>query len=118
MKLSEALQLVVDDLCEQDPDRYGTDFLGAAGELDEFRAVEIYREWSNDGATVGEIDEAERGRQLDAELADAYRVVLTAGYGPVTTVLLGTQEQADAVDAWIDQHGTDTHHPIHLVNAS
>lgn len=75
--LSTALQLVLEDLREREPRRY-----------DDLGDVTAYHEWLTDGCTVAEIDEAQRGRQLDAELADAYRVVLTAGYGPVMTVLL------------------------------
>lgn len=77
MKLSAALELVLEDLCELEPDRY-----------DHLDDIDVYREWVHDGPTVAEIDEAERGRQLDAQVADAYRLVLTAGYGPVMTVLL------------------------------
>lgn len=79
-----ALQLVLEDLCEQDPDRY-----------DHLDDIAKYCQWVADGPTVAEIDEAERGRQLDAQLADAYRLVLTAGYGLVVTVLLGAHEHAD-----------------------
>ena len=75
--LSTALQLVLEDLREHEPHRY-----------DHLDDVMAYHEWLTDMTTVTEIDEAERGRQLDAELAEAYRVVLTAGYGPVMTVLL------------------------------
>lgn len=77
VRLSTAVQLVLEDLREQEPHRY--DHLGA---------VEVYREWLHDMTTVVEIDEAERGRQLTAELAGAFRLVLTAGYGQVMTVLL------------------------------
>lgn len=77
MRLSIALQLVLEDLREQAPDRY-----------DHLDDIDQYHEWITDRPTVAEIDEAERGRQLDAQSADAYRLVLTAGYGPVLTVLL------------------------------
>lgn len=105
MKLSTALQLVLEDLCEQEPDRYDH-----RGDIDK------YCEWITGGPTVAEIDEAERGRQLDAPLADAYRLVLTAGYGPVVTVLLGTQEHADELDASLEQTGAG--HVARLVVAS
>ena len=77
LQLDTALGLVLEDLRELDPGRY-----------DHLDDIAVYCEWGSDGATVTEIDEAERGRQLDAQLADAYRLVLTAGYGPVLTVLL------------------------------
>lgn len=92
MKFSTALPLVLDDLREQQPDRY-----------DHLDDLDAYREWTNDGPTTAEIDEAERGRQLDTRLADAYRLVLTVSYGPVMTVLLGDQEQADAVDDYLQR---------------
>jgi hypothetical protein len=94
VRLSTALQLVSEDLREQEPDRY-----------DHLDDIDVYREWVDDGPTVAEIDEAERGRQLDAQLADAYRLVLTAGYGPVVTVLLGTQEHADELDPSLEPTG-------------
>lgn len=86
--LIPALQLVLEDLREQEPDRY--DHLGD---------VEVYREWLTDMTTVDEIDEAERGRQLDAELAGAFRLVLIAGYGQVMTVLLDLEPTGGAAGA-------------------
>lgn len=75
--LVTALQVVLEDLREHEPHRY-----------DHLDDIAVYREWLTDGCTVPEIDEAERGRDTDTDTAGAFRVVLTAGYGPVMTMLL------------------------------
>lgn len=108
MKLSTAAQLVVNDLRNDETGRYvGED-------------IDIYREWTSDGPTVAEIDEAERGRQLTPHLAEAYRTMLRAGPGPVRTVLCDTQDQADHVDTWFEREaaGVDVLRPARAVIAT
>lgn len=106
MKLSTAIQVVLEDLREYDPRRYD--------HLDDAAAM---REFLDQGYTADHVLEAERGRAISSTTADAWRTVLAVSGQVIESVILGSQQRADDVDAWLEREaaGVDVLAPARLV---